>query len=189
MNIGAAKPDDLLSGGNVVRRGGVFVLLAVTAALLASGFRSSSPPVRPGGKIGKITLLSIPQERTNLEIFTFCRPDILRPGRYTRTCTVPHTRVLFLDCGDFETTKAKLNGIWRKIRWTVSLDGQPVDLRRFGTEDRILYAYPPAGGKNAYLRVWKVAAEDVPTGKHALRCVSRQSGLGTIDATWTFTVH
>jgi hypothetical protein len=173
----------------VVRRGSVFVLLTLTAALLASGFRSSPPPVRPGSKIGKITLLSIPEERADLEIFQFCRPDMLKPGRYRRSCTVPHTGLLFLGCGDFETTKAKLNRIWREIRWTVFLDGRLVDLRWFGTEDKILYAYPPAGGKNAYLRVWKVTAKDVPSGKHALRCVSRQSGFGTIDGTWTFDVQ
>jgi hypothetical protein len=171
-----------------VRRGSVFVLLAVTT-LFAGGFGGSASSVPPGGKIGKITVLSIPEERADLEIFQFCRPDILKPGRYSRSCTVPHTKLLFLGCGDFETTKARLNRIWREIRWTVSLDGRLIDLPRFGTEDRILYSYPPAGGKTAYLRVWKVAAEDLPAGKHALRCVSRQVGFGTIDATWTFAVR
>jgi hypothetical protein len=170
-----------------MRQGWLFAFVAALVFVPVVG-SAAVAPVEPGGKVGEATLLSLSEERADLEIFAFCRPDILRPGRYERSCTVPHTHLLFLDCGDFETTKAKLDRVWREIRWMVSVDGRPVDLRHFGTEDKVLYAYPPAGGKNAYLRVFKVTAEGLPPGKHALRCVSRQRGFGTIDATWTFVV-
>jgi hypothetical protein len=166
------------------------LLISVPTLVLvpAGALAARSSPVEPGGKIGEITLVSLPEAKADYEIFQFCRPDILKPGRYKRSCTVPHTKLLFVGYGDFETTRAKLGMVWRQIHWTMSLDGRPVDLRRFGTEDRVLPAYPPAGGKTAYLRLWTVMAEDVSPGQHTLRYVSRQSGFGTIDVTWTFVV-
>lgn len=161
------------------------MLLLVAPASSLAGVASG---VKPGGKIGAITLLSLPEQKADAEIFAFCRPDIQKPGRYTRNCAVPHTRLLFVGYGDFETSKIKLNTVWRKIDWTMYLDGHRVELASFGTQDRVLLAYPPAGGKTAYLRLWRVTAKGVPPGKHMLRYVSSRSGFGTTDAIWTFVV-
>ena len=59
----------------------------------------------------------------------------------------------------------------------------------FGTSERTLYAYPPAGGKNAILREWSVTLIGVTPGKYAIRYRSASRSLGTTDATWTFIVQ
>jgi hypothetical protein len=160
------------------------LLLAAPASALA-GLASG---VKPGGQIGAITLLSLPEQKADTEIFAFCRPDIQKPGTYARKCAVPRTRLLFVGYGDFETSKVKLNAVWRKIDWAMYLDGHRVELAAFGTQDRVLYAYPPAGGKTAYLRLWRVTAKGVPPGAHTLRYVSSRTGFGISDAVWTFVV-
>jgi len=72
-----------------MRRAHVFVLLAVTAALIGSGCRSSPPSVGPGGKIGTMVLVRGIEHKAEEEIFTNCDAVIPKPGRYRRTCSVP----------------------------------------------------------------------------------------------------
>ena len=91
---------------------------------------------------------------------------------YKRTCTFPFAGRLFIGYGEFATSMAKLNQVWNTTRrWQMWLDGQPVDLSAFGTQDRILYGWPPAGGKIAYVRQWRVTADGVTPGNHRLRYV------------------
>jgi hypothetical protein len=52
-----------------VGRGRVFVLLPVTALLLGGGFRSSSPPLAPGGKIGAMTLIRGIEQSADAELW------------------------------------------------------------------------------------------------------------------------
>src|SRR5262249_57904983 len=78
-------------GRNVVSRGSVGVLvLTVTVALLAAGFRSSPPAVGPGGKIGAMTLVRGNEHEADDELWgRYCAPSTPEPGRYSRTCSVP----------------------------------------------------------------------------------------------------
>jgi hypothetical protein len=172
---------------NVVRRGSVFVLLAVAVVLLAGGFRGSPPPVRPGGKIGTMTLVRGIEDRADDEIWRFCNAVIPKPGRYRRTCFVPHIERLFVGYGDWERTRKALDSAWKQLTWDLWFDGRRIDLPRFGTSERTLY-YFPAGGKNAILREWSVTLLWVTSGKHVIRYRSQSRSLGTTDATWKFTV-
>jgi hypothetical protein len=171
-----------------MRRSRLLPALAVVLLVPAGAVAALSTALRPSERIGAVTLVSVPEASADSGIFTFCRPEILDTGRYRRTCTVPRTKLLFLGYGAFETSRAKLDDIWRQLRWTMTFDGRAVDLRAFGTEDRVLRRYAAAGGRTAYLRAWKVAAENLPPGRHTLRYTMRQSGYGTTDATWTFVV-
>jgi hypothetical protein len=175
-------------GRNVVRRGSVFVLLAVVVVLLAGGFRSAPPPVRPGGKIGTMTLVRGIEHRADDEIWRFCKAVIPKPGRYRRTCFVPRVERLFIGYGDWERTRKALDSAWRQLKWDLWFDGRRVDLPRFGTSERTLYYFAPAGGKNAILREWSVTLVGVASGKHVIRYRSASRSLGTTDATWTLTV-
>jgi hypothetical protein len=166
----------------------VFVLLAVVVVLLAGGFRSPPPPVRPGGKIGTMTLVRGIEHRADDEIWRRCNPVIPKPGRYHRTCFVPRVERLFIGYGDWERTQKALDSVWRQLNWELWFDGRRVDLPRFGTSERTLYSFAPAGGENATLREWSVTLVGVTSGKHVIRYRSASRSLGTTDATWTLTV-
>jgi hypothetical protein len=171
----------------MVRRGSGFVLLAVIVVLLAGGF-GGSPPVRPGGKIGTMTVVRGIEHRADDEIWRFCKAVIPKPGRYHRTCFVPRVERLFIGYGDWEKTQKALEAAWRRLKWDLWVDGHQVDLPRFGTSERTLYYFAPAGGKNAILREWSVTLLGVTSGKHVIRYRSASRSLGTTDATWTLTV-
>jgi hypothetical protein len=173
----------------VMRRGPAFVLLSVTAALLGSGFRSSStPPVGPGGKIGTMTLVRGTEHQAEDEIFAHCDAVIPKPGRYHRACSVPRVQRLFIGYGDWERTRKALDSAWKQLKWDLWVDGRHVSLSRFGSSIRTLYGFPPAGFKNAFLREWSVTLIGVTPGKHAIRYRSVSRSLGTTDVAWTLTV-
>jgi hypothetical protein len=172
-----------------VRRGSVFVLLSVTVVLLGTGFGSSQPPVGPGGKIGTMTLVRGIEHAADAELWLFCKPVIPKPGRYRRTCFVPFVRRLFIGYGDWERTRKALDFVWKQLKWDLWFDGRHINLPRFGTSERTLYSFPPAGGKNVILREWSVTLIGITPGKHVLRYRSASRSLGTTDATWTFTVQ
>jgi hypothetical protein len=171
-----------------VRRRSVFVVVVVAAALPASGFRNSPPPIGPGGKIGTMTLVRGIESKADDELWRFCAPDIPKPGTYHRTCFVPRIERLFIGYGDWERTRKALDSAWKQLKWDLWFDGRRVDLPRFGTSERTLYYYPPAGGKNVILRMWSVTLLRITSGKHVIRYRSQSRSLGTSDATWTLTV-
>jgi hypothetical protein len=172
----------------MARRGILLVLVAVLVVLLVGGFGSSRPPVRPGGKIGTMTLVRGIEPIADDEIWRFCKAAIPKPGRYRRRCFVPRVGRLFIGYGDWERTQKALDSVWRQLRWALWFDGRRVDLPRFGTSERTLYALPAAGGKNVILREWSVNVVRVTSGKHVLRYRIARRSRGITDATWTLTV-
>jgi hypothetical protein len=174
---------------NVVRRGSVFVLLSVTVVLVGSGFGSSRPPVGPGGKVGTMTFARGIEHAADAELWLFCDPVIPKPGQYRRTCVVPRVRRLFIGYGDWERTRKALDSVWDQLKWDLWFDGRQVSLPRFGTSERTLYAFPPAGGKDVILREWSVILIGISPGKHVIRYRTARRSLRTTDATWTVTVH
>jgi hypothetical protein len=173
-----------------VRRGSAFVLLPVTVVLLGSGFRSAPPPVGPGGKIGTMTLVRGIEHKADAELWgLFCNGVLPKPGRYRRTCSLPFVRRLFIGYGDWERTQKALDSVWKRLKWDLWFDGRRVDLPRFGTSERRLYYFRPAGGKTVILREWSVTLVAVTPGKHVIRYRSTSRSLGTTDATWVFTVR
>jgi hypothetical protein len=67
------------------------------------------------------------------------------------------------------------------------IDGQRVDLQAFGTADRTLQKYPPAGNIDVVLREWNVTLLRATTGRHTIRYRTREP-RGVMDTTWRFTV-
>jgi hypothetical protein len=173
-----------------VRRGSAGVLLlTVTVALLAAGFRSSPPALGPGDKIGTMTLVRGNEHEADQELWgTYCAPLIPKPGRYNRTCrVVPRIVRLFIGYGDLESTMKASASAWKKLKWESWLDAHPIDLPRFGTDVRTLDTVQ-VGGKNAILREWSVIVNGATPGRHVIRYRS-ESRSGITDATWTFTVQ
>jgi hypothetical protein len=163
----------------------VFVLVALTA--LVGGCGGSASSVEPGSKIGAMKLVRGTTSRADLKFFDVCNPIVVKPGEYRRSCRVPGVRRLFIGYGTFEPTKRGLEREWRQTRWALWVDGHRVDLPAFGTSDRTLFAFPPAGGQDVILREWDVILASPTPGKHELRYRSRHSGA-TTSATWDFVV-
>jgi hypothetical protein len=160
------------------------VLLLKVTTLLAAGFRSTSPLVEPGGKIGTMTLVRGSEYEADAELWGGpCDPFTPTPGRYNRKCSVPRIHRLFIGYGDLEPTMKASISAWKTLKWQLWLDGRPVDLAPFGTDVRKLQ-----GGENGFLREWSIILTGETPGKHVLRWRS-EAPSGTTDATWTFTVR
>ena len=167
------------------------LFLLVTAALLGSGFGNSSAPVGPGDKIGTMTVVRGIEHKADAELWgpLGCDPVIPTPGRFRRTCTIPTVRRLFIGWGEWERTTKALDSVWKQLKWDLWLDGRHINLARFGTSERTLHYFPPAGGKDAILREWSVVLVGATPGKHVIRYRSASRSLGTTDTTWTFIVR
>ena len=153
----------------MVRRGSLCVVSALAVVMLGSGWRSSAPPVRPGGKIGTMTLVRGTPSEADEKFFDFCNPVILNPGPIRRSCRVPRVHRLFIGYGDFEPTRKALDAAWKHLKWSLWVDGRRVSLAPFGTSDRTLFAFPGARGKDVILREWRVILVGVTPGKHTIR--------------------
>jgi hypothetical protein len=167
------------------------LIVAVVFLVLASsvGGAARLPPIGPGGKIGTMRLARGTAAGADAKLFDFCDPVITRPGRYRRTCPrVPQFTRLFVGYGSFFTDPAVLDANWKSTRWQLWLDGRGVALRAFGTSDRTLVAFPPAGGTDVTLREWRVMVVGPRLGGHTIRYRSR-TGARTTDATWVFRVY
>ena len=124
----------------------------------------------------------------DLKLFDICDPIILRTGRYVRPCgSVPRTKRLFIGYGVFAAPRS-IESVWQSSAWTAWFDGRRIQLRAFGTSDRTLFRFPPAGFKDVTLREWRVMVVNATPGRHTLR-YRTQDANGTPDATWIFTVY
>jgi hypothetical protein len=169
-------------------RAAAYALFAVAAVVLGSGFGSAALSLPPGGKIGTMMLVRGTSVQADGKFFDSCNPVILKPGPVHRTCVVPRVHRLFIGYGDFFLTKRALDRAWKQLKWKLWVDSHAVNLPAFGTDDRTLYAFPAAGGKDVILREWRVILVGVTPGKHTIRYWSTSPSLGTSDATWTFGV-
>jgi len=120
------------------------------------------------------------------KLFDICDP-IGSSGTTHRSCgRVPRVQKLFIGYGSFAPPR-RINPEWAQTRWSAWLDGRRIRLANFGTSDRTLFAFPPAGGKNVTLREWRVMLLGATPGRHTLRYRS-QDAKGTGDTTWSFSV-
>ena len=123
----------------------------------------------------------------NEKLFDTCDPVIRGSGRYRRRCgDVTRVRRLFIGYGLFAAPQ-EIGRLWATTTWLAWFDGHQIALRQFGTSDRTLYSFPPAGGRDVTLREWRLMLVGVTYGAHTLR-YRRRDSTGTTDAAWTFTV-
>jgi len=162
----------------------VFLLVIVS---VLTGLGGGSGQLRPGDQLSGMTLTKGTAARADLKLFDVCDPVILASGRYTRKCrALPRVSRLFIGYGQFDLPRV-IDTTWRSSSWAAWLDGRRIDLPRFGTSDRTLVAFPPAGGKNVTLREWRVMLVKASSGRHTLRYRYRDSS-GVVDANWVFAV-
>lgn len=133
-------------------------------------------------------LASVPLGPGVFDLFLFCRAVVRQPGTYRRRCTVPWVSMLYLGYGEFAAPK-ELERVWPTLRWKGWLDGRRLDLEAFGSSDRTLAAYAPAGYKDVTLRTFDVTMFSPKPGAHTLRYLREPAGGGRVDVTWTFTIE
>ena len=161
-------------------------LVAIATLLVLSGWGTTSTQLAPGGRIGRMVLVRGTAATADQKLFDICDP-IAGPGMSHRRCgLVPRVRKLFVGYGWFAPPR-QINAQWARLRWSAWLDGHRIQLAKFGTSDRTLFAFPPAGGKDVTLREWRVMLIGATPGKHTLR-YRTQVPKGAGDTTWAFTV-
>lgn len=135
-----------------------------------------------------MVLASLPLGPGVFDLFTFCRAVVLKPGAYARRCTVPWVSELRVGWGEF-APPGEIDRAWGRVRWKAWLDGRRIDLQAFGSSDRVLPAYAPAGFKDVVVRTFDVTIFSPKPGRHTLRYVRDAGGGERNDVTWTFTIE
>jgi hypothetical protein len=160
----------------------------LSAVVIVAGASAGPTTIEPRTHVhGMLVVQGTGEQGTEPLLGVFCRPDIPRTGRYLRTCTpVPRVSRLFVGYGIF-APQGEIDRSWRASTWSLWIDGRRIALDAFGTADRTLYRYPPAGRRDVTLREWTVTLLRPTPGRHTLR-YRIQVPHGAVDATWTFTV-
>ncbi len=129
-----------------MRRLCVFLVAGVAALEASCG--GSASLVGPGGKIGAMTLAAGTVSDADEKFFDLCKANVPKPGRYERSFDVRRVPRLFIGPGYVAPTRKATQLNWRRSKWAPWVDGRSIDLPAFGTSDRVLLGFPPAGGKD-----------------------------------------
>jgi hypothetical protein len=161
--------------------------VAATTLLTLTGFGATTSPLKPGDRVAGMLLVKGTVATADQKLFDICDPVVLGGGTYHRQCgLVPRVRRLFVGYGSFAPPRA-IDTVWVRTAWAAWLDGRRIQLPAFGTSDRTLYAFPPAGGKDVTLREWRVMLLGATPGRHTIRYRAGASARAG-DITWTFAV-
>ena len=161
-------------------------LAVITVGLLALVVvATATANIEPSDRVRGMLVVQGPATRAQTALFgIYCDPIT---GRHRDTCRdVPRVRRLFVGYGIWGS-KAAVSRLWKPSEWSMWIDGQRVSLDEFGTTDRTLYKYAPAGGKDVTLREWSVTLANPTPGRHTIRYRFRLP-RGITDATWEFKV-
>ncbi|PWU24921.1 MAG: hypothetical protein C5B48_03930 [Candidatus Rokuibacteriota bacterium] len=165
----------------MARRTGLVLLIATVVVL--TGFGGATRPLRPGDHLGKMVLRRGTAVTAGFKLFDICNP----PGSGRQHCgLVPDVRRLFIGYGSFAPPD-QISQLWTQTTWSGWLDGHRLQLSAFGSSDRTLDAYPPAGGQDVTLREWRVVLVGATPGRDTIRYRSLGPD-GNSDVTWIFTV-
>jgi hypothetical protein len=169
-----------------MRRNAGSALVALATLLVLTGWSVTSSQLEPGDRVRGMVLAEGTVATADQKLFDICDPVIVKSGASYRRCgQVPRVRRLFVGYGLFAPPH-DIDAAWVPTRWTAWFDGRRIKLTAFGTSDRTLYAFPPAGGQDVTLREWRVMLIGAKPGRHTIRY--RTAGLNGIDGTWAFTV-
>lgn len=163
------------------------IAIAAAAVIASAGYAGTSGGLRPGDRIGEMRLAKGTAATAELKLFELCNPIVTGKSPQIERCgRVPFTKRIFIGYGSFDLPR-KIDRLWGRTRWSAWLDGRPIRLAAFGSSDRPLFAFQPAGGKTVTLREWRVMLVRATPGRHTLRYRSvGPDGKG--DTTWIFHV-
>jgi hypothetical protein len=171
----------------VIRLLGAVVLALSVLASGASATTVRDAAIDPGTPVnGMVVVQGLAGEADATLFGGYCDPIVVAPGRRTRTCSViPHVRQLFVGHGTW-AVKKRIDAAWNKQSWAMWIDGDAVELSRFGHSDRWLSHFAPAGGRDVVLREWSIVLTGA-RGRHSIRYRTRLPE-GVFDTTWRFRV-
>ena len=146
----------------------VGMLFATVLASCARGAQvSDNAMLKPGDKIGDMTVTEHPNIKKYPDIFTFCihPPEETEPGSWTMDCDMPFNPTVQFSVGwgakDLATTDAN----WNAMAWELYIDGYQIDLEAFGKRnDRYRQ-----GADNIYFRSWVIDLNNITPGSHTVR--------------------
>lgn len=169
----------------VVALGCALVWMSATVAVAANEHLTT---IQPSTRVNGMLVVQGPGQRSQVRLFSdWCDPVVLTPGHRTRNCgRIPYAPRLFVGYGLYDSQN-KIERTWKASKWEMWIDGERVNLQAFGTADRWLLKFGPAGNKDVVLREWNVTLIKPTPGRHALRYRTREP-VGITDTTWTFTV-
>jgi hypothetical protein len=162
-------------------------VLATSTAATATVARGNA--IDPGTRVNGMLVYQDVAQRAGAALFgLYCDPVVVSPGRRTRTCstTIPRVRRLFVGHGIFAPTRTAVDRTWARLTWALWIDGERVDLARFGWTDRWLLNLPAANYKPVVLREWAIMLMGAE-GRHSIRYRTRWPS-GVMDTTWKFSV-
>ena len=135
------------------------VALALTLVALAPGASVTvrrSESIDPGTRVnGMLVVQGLAQgPALHSSGSTATRTWLRQGGIDACAAPLPRVRRIFVGHGVWAVSKRRLESWWRAHARQVEMriDGQPVQLSRFGHSDRWLYDYPEADGRDALLR-------------------------------------
>ena len=165
----------------------VLVALSLTAG--ASATTSDDAAIDPGQRVGGMLVVQGLEREADLSIWTFCNPVVTAPGPEARTCAVPQSRRIFAGYGIWGESRKIVDQAWHKGAWALWIDGQRVDLGRFGTTEQwIPHPMRPTAKKLGLLRLWAIVLVGAK-GTHWIRYRSRLEDGGPFTFNrWKFTV-
>ena len=163
----------------------LFVLACGIQGLPGSAAQLSSipPMIEPGDKIASMVITTGAEDAPPL--WAFCSPAQHLANTTTSDCSVPVIPRLAIGHiimpGDDTLTRLD----WSEISWQLTIDGLPVDLKRFRSHDFVLPAmsHDPSPVREVFVQftAWNIVLTDLKPGHHTLWFVA-QSKLETY--TW-----
>ena len=156
----------------------------LVGGVLAGAAFAAQQAVEPGGKIGAMTVVRGDDYNASENLFGVACPTLIpKPGTYHRSCNLPKVPRLYIGGGDFAATQKEIDSNWKGERWSLWVDGRPVDLPRFGASDSHAFF----NGKPVVWKRWRVILVDAPSGKHTIRYLWKEPSV-VRDLTMTVTV-
>ena len=138
---------------------------------------------QPGDMVGGISLTTGAQDAAPL--WAFCSPAQSVGNTTTSNCRVPVVPRLAIGHifmpGDDTLTRLD----WSEISWELRIDGQPVNLKSFGTYDFVLPAmsHSPSPVREVFVKftAWDVVLTNLKAGEHTIHGLAQ---MGTESYTW-----
>ena len=158
----------------------VLILTVLLLSILACGIQersgstaqhfSASPMIEPGDQIDSMLITTGAEEATPL--WAFCSPAQHGANTTTSDCSVPVIPRLAIGHivmpGDDALTRLD----WSQINWQLTIDGLPVDLKRFGSYDFVMPAmsHDPSPVREVFVEftAWDIVLTDLKPGHHTL---------------------
>lgn len=145
-------------------------LLVLTTACQAAGQSFSATMFRPGDTLGGMTLTTGAQDA--VPVWAFCSPAQHVGNTTTSDCNVPLVSRLAVGHIIMPGDDALSRLDWSESRWELTIDGQPIDLKSFGTYSFALPAmsHDPSPVREVFVHftAWDVVLADLNPGQHTI---------------------